>query len=175
MTENIHNLTELQTMARYNRWANKRLFDCVHTLPDEQYRRETGAFFGSIHGTLNHILVGDWAWTCRITRETSPVKALDQILHDRFEDLQSARTAMDQRLVSLVDRFSHGQNDDLDRQVRYRSLLGGPPHSTSVRHIFLTLFNHHTHHRGQVHCLLTQGGIKDPPPLDMIFMLRDPP
>ena len=173
MSGHIDSLNDLQIMARYNRWANARLYACVGALPDETYRRETGAFFGSIHATLNHILVGDRLWTSRIIGEYSGLKSLDEIVHDKFAALQSARTAMDEHMVRLVDRLSVGLDGGLEGDVRYRPMAGGPKQSSPVRHILLTLFNHQTHHRGQVHCLLTQAGIDNPPSLDVIVMLRE--
>ena len=172
MSEHIDSLNDLQIMARYNRWANARLYDCVGTLPADAYRRESGALFGSIHATLNHILVGDRVWTSRIIGEYSGLKSLDEIVHDEFAALHSARAAMDEHIVRLVDRLSVGLDGGLDGEVSYRSLAGGPKHASPVRHILLTLVNHQTHHRGQIHCLLTQAGIDNPPSLDVIVMLR---
>lgn len=173
MSEHIDSLHDLQIMARYNRWANARLYASVAALSDEEYRRDRGAFFDSIHATLNHILVGDRVWTSRIVGEYSGIKSLDEIVHDQFATLQSARTAMDEHIVRLVDRLSVGLDGGLDGQVCYRSVAGGPKQSSPVRHILLTLLNHQTHHRGQVHCMLTQAGCENPPALDVIFMLRE--
>jgi len=135
MSEHIDSLHDLQIMARYNRWANARLYASVATLSDEDYRRDRGAFFGSIHATLNHILVGDRVWTSRIVGEYSGIKSLDEIVHDQFATLQSARTAMDEHIVRLVDRLSVGLDGGLAGQVRYRSVAGrtqtvlaGAPH-----------------------------------------------
>ena len=173
MSEHTDSLHDLQIMARYNRWANRRLYASVAALSDEDYRRERGAFFGSIHATLNHILVGDRVWTSRIVGEYSGIKSLDEIVHDQFAALQTVRTAMDEHIVRLVDRLSVGLDGGLNAQVRYRSIAGGPKQSSPVRHVLLTLLNHQTHHRGQVHCMLTQAGCENPPELDVIFMLRE--
>jgi len=173
MSEHIDSLHDLQIMARYNRWANMRMYASVASLSDEDYRRDRDAFFGSIHATLNHILVGDRVWTSRIIGEYSGIKSLDEILYEPFDALQSARTAMDEHIVRLVDRLSVGLDGGLDGEVRYRTMAGGPKRSSPVRHILLTLLNHQTHHRGQVHCLLTQAGCENPPELDVIFMLRE--
>jgi len=173
MSEHIDSLHDLQIMARYNRWANARLFACVATLSDEDFRRERDAFFGSIHATLNHILVGDRLWTSRIIGEYCAIKSLDEILYEPFDALQSARTAMDEHIVRMVDRLAVGLDGGLDAQVRYRPMAGGLKQSSTVRHILLTLLNHQTHHRGQVHCMLTQAGCDNPPSLDVIVMLRE--
>ena len=173
MTDKIETLKDSQIMARYNRWANQRLYDAVATLGDEELRRNAGAYFGSIHATLNHILVGDRIWTSRITGEYHGIESLDQILHEDFGDLRTARTAMDEHIVRLVDRLSVGLDGGLDKEVRYRSVKGGEKHASPAHHILLTVFNHQTHHRGQIHCLLTQAGLKEPPPLDVVVFLRE--
>jgi len=173
MNEHIDTLSDLQIMARYNRWANARLYDCVATLSDEDYRLHRNAFFGSIHATLNHILVVDRLWTSRIIGEYSGIKSLDEILHEELGALQTACAAMNEHIVRLVDRLTVGLDGGLDGEVRYRTTAGGKKHASPVRHILLTLFNHQTHHRGQVHCMLSQAGIENPPILDVIFMLRE--
>ncbi|MCW8915876.1 MAG: DinB family protein [Magnetovibrio sp.] len=173
MSENLETLHDLQIMARYNQWANQHLYDVVKTLSDEDYRADRGAFFNSIHETLNHLLVIDRVWTSRINGEYSGIKGLDQILHEDFMDLRAARAAMDSHIRMLADRRCVGLDGGLDQEVRYRTVAGEDKHASPVRHIFLTLFNHQTHHRGQIHCMLTQAGIRDIPPMDLIFMYRE--
>jgi uncharacterized damage-inducible protein DinB len=175
MTDNIENLNELQILARYNTWANARLYECVQSLSDDDYRADKGAYFGSVHATLNHILVGDHLWSSRIMGEYHGLTGLDQILHDDFQVLKAARLAMDEHIIRLTDRQSVGLDGGLNKQVSYRSVKGKEKHESSVRHILLTMFNHQTHHRGQIHCLLTQLGIGEPPGLDLIIFLRELP
>ena len=173
MNESLVTLHDLQIMARYNAWANGRLYDAVETLSADDYRLDRGAFFGSIHATLNHILVGDRVWTARIIGEYSSIKSLDEILHEDFQNLRQARSAMDDHIRLMVDRMSVGLDGGFQREVRYRAISGGPKHAAPAHHIFLTLFNHQTHHRGQIHCMLTQLGMDNPPALDVIMMLRE--
>ncbi len=173
MTENLETLHDLQVMARYNQWANQRLYDVISSLSDEDYRSDHGAFFKSIHATLNHLLVVDRIWTSRINGEYSGIKSLDEILHEDFSDLRAAREAMDNHIRLLADRRCVGLDEGLDQEVRYRTVAGEEKHASPVRHIFLTLFNHQTHHRGQIHCMLTQIGISEIPPMDVIFMFRE--
>ena len=80
-----------EQMARYNRWANRRLYDDAATLPDGVRKRPAGLFFGSIHGTLNHLLVTDYIWMRRFTNEGPVPQALSQILHDDCAYLLAAR------------------------------------------------------------------------------------
>jgi len=173
MTNNIETLNELQILARYNRWANDLLFHCVENLNEKQYHADMGLFFSSIHNTLNHILVGDRLWTSRISGEYHGISGLDEILHEDFKNLSTARTSMDDHIVRLTDRMSVGLDGGLDKEVLYRTVSGGNKHASPARHIFLTLFNHQTHHRGQIHAALTQTNIKDIPELDVIFYIRD--
>ncbi|MCR4376820.1 MAG: DinB family protein [Rhodospirillales bacterium] len=169
----IDSLKDPQIMARFNRWANERLFEVIVGLDDATYRKDSGAFFGSIHATLNHLLVVDRVWTSRILGEYHGIESLDQILHDDLTTLTAARRAMDEHLILLVDRLSVGLDGGLGKEVLYRTLKGGEKHASPAHHIFLTLFNHQTHHRGQIHCLLTQAGIKDLPALDVIVFIRE--
>ena len=156
-------------MAGFNAWVNERLYATVATLRDAAYRDDSGLFFGSIHQTLNHLLVVDRLWTGRIEGVDRGIRSLDQNLYDDFEDLRIARGQEDARLIDLVDRLDDGA---LRAPVTYRRIIGQGEQVTRCDHILLTLFNHQTHHRGQVHAALTQAGIT-PPPLDVIFYLEE--
>jgi uncharacterized damage-inducible protein DinB len=145
-------------MARFNTWVNERIYDSVAQLSDDEYELGRGAFFGSIHNTLNHLLVVDQG-----------ISSLDEILYKDFASLRVARRREDERLTELVDGLSEKQ---LQRPVSYRRIIGDGMEEARVDHILLTLFNHQTHHRGQVHTMLTQAGIT-PPPLDVIYFLDE--
>jgi len=159
----------IAVMARFNAWVNRRVYDTVAALSDANYRQDRGAFFGSIHNTLNHLLVVDLLWIGRIQGRDRGVRALDQILHDDFAALRAAREAEDATLIALVDGLS---TDELRAPVSYRRMLGDGPQETRRDYMLITLFNHQTHHRGQVHCMLTQAGVT-PPALDVIFFLEE--
>jgi len=156
-------------MARFNRWVNARLYDSVATLSDEQYRKDVGLFFGSVHATLNHLLVGDLIWTRRLRGEPNGFTKLMEIVEDDFADLRRRRVAEDDRFVEQVDAMAPA---DLERRIVYRRMIGNGEESILVRHILATLNNHQTHHRGQVHAALTQAGI-EPPALDVVFFLDE--
>ncbi len=162
-------MNHLPLMARFNRWANTRVYACVAGLDEEAYRRDRGAFFGSIHHTLNHLLVVDRLWTARIQDRESGIESLDQILFDDFESLKAAREEEDDRFIALVDGLSDAE---LEAPVRYRRIIGDGVEEARAGHILITLLNHQTHHRGQVHAMLTQAGVT-PPPLDVIFYLDE--
>jgi len=158
----------LRTLARYNHWANERLFDACRALDDDAYRAERGAFFGSIHRTLNHILVGDRAWLSRLEGVDRGIRSLDQILYDDLPSLVDARMEEDARIIAFVDGLAPEQ---LDEPLVYRT-IAGKAQETPIGLVVLHMINHATHHRGQVHCMLSQIPT-DPPPLDLIYFLRE--
>lgn len=155
------------TFARYNCWANRRLYAVAAELTDAQYREERGAFFGSLRGTLNHLLVGDRVWFNRFTGEGINPPSLDAILHDRFDDLRAAREAEDERIVRFAETLDETR---LDKPFAYRSMDGGHV-ELPLGQLLAHAFNHQTHHRGQAHVLLTQFG-RTVPALDLVYFLR---
>lgn len=162
-------MDHLPMMARFNAWANGRIYDSVSQLSDAAYRQDRKAFFGSIHNTLNHLLVVDRLWTGRIEGVDRGITALDQILHDDFDSLRAAREEEDRRFIELVDRTA---KEGLDRPMRYSPITASGEYEARVGHVLITLLNHQTHHRGQVHVMLTQAEI-DPPPLDIPVFLTE--
>jgi len=157
------------TLAAFNRWANAHIYDCCAMLTEDDYRDDRGAFFGSVHNTLNHLLLVDKMYSARIAG-TPPlaITGLDDILYDDFDELHAARMAEDENLIALVEGLG---DSDLRTVVSYK-LSNGTPMETPRWLILTTLFNHQTHHRGQISCLLTQSGVAIPP-LDIIFYARE--
>jgi uncharacterized damage-inducible protein DinB len=162
-------LEHLRRMARYNQWANQRLYAACESLVSEEYHRPRRAFFGSIHGTLNHLLVGDRIWLARIESQPPPELRLDDQPCDSLSDLREARSAEDERMIRRVDAY---RKDELARIVRYTTVTRPEQIETPLHLCWLHLFNHQTHHRGQVHDQLAQTEIA-PPPLDLIYYLRE--
>ena len=162
-------MTHFPLMARFNAWANARVYDSVVRLPDTAYREDRKAFFGSIHGTLNHLLLVDRLWGGRIEGVDRGIRALDEILYDDFSELRVARIDEDKRLIDLVDGLSEAQ---LEKLIPYHRIIGDGMEEACASHMLITLFNHQTHHRGQVHVLLTQADIVTPA-LDVIFFLDE--
>ena len=164
-------MSHFPLMARFNQWANARLYDTVARLAEKDYRTDRKLFFGSIHRTLNHLMVVDRLWTRRIDGEPHGVSSLDMVLYDRFDELRKAREEEDRRLIRQVDALEHS---DMRKSIRYRRIIGDAEAQTRCDHILITLFNHQTHHRGQIHAALTQSDI-EPPPLDVIYFLDEMP
>ena len=155
--------------ARYNRWANDRLYRMAGALPDEAYRKNVGAYFGTLHGTLNHLLVADRIWMRRLTGSGDHPDKLNATVCDELPSLRIAREREDARIVSFVDGLEEAQ---LETQWDYRT-LNGTPQRQPIREILAHLFNHQTHHRGQAHMILTVLGVREPDPLDLLLMLRE--
>ena len=155
-------IQHFQSLARYNTLANQRIYEACAQLTEAERQQVRPAFFKSIHGTLNHILLGDRIWLGRFEGTTMPSTGLDAVLYPDFEPLRSARIVEDRRIESfaagLTEAFLSQTFDYVNNQGQSRA----DPALVLVAH----LFNHQTHHRGQVHDLLTQT-IVAPPVLDL--------
>ena len=164
-------IDNFRQLADYNHWANRRIYAAALAMPDEQYRRSTGVFFGSLHGTLNHLLVTDRIWLKRLTGEGEAPSRLDTILFEDRTELARARMAEDARLKHIIHAYSEA---DLGRPVDYHT-TSGAPQQQALKDILLHLFNHQTHHRGHAHacCSILTG--KEPPSLDLLMFQRGMP
>ena len=157
-----------EQMAQYNAWANARLYRMAAALTDEQYRRDVGAYFKSLHGTLNHLLVADRIWLRRLTGTGDHPTALDAIVCDDLPSLTAARRAEDARIIEFVQGLAE---ERFEQMLDYQT-LNGTPQKQCLREILAHVFNHQTHHRGQAHVILTVLGVSEPEPLDLFIMQR---
>jgi uncharacterized damage-inducible protein DinB len=160
--------TYIRTMARYNHWQNESLYAAADTLPDEARRQDRGAFFKSIHATLNHLLWADNMWLSRLSDLPEPaVKIADSTCFvDDWEDLKHARAVCDKHILAWADR--PGAEPIVDELV-WRSSTLGREVSRPRWLVIVHFFNHQTHHRGQVHAMLTAAGAK-PGDTDLTMM-----
>ena len=158
----------LRQMARYNKWANARINAAIMDISEDAYMAKRKAFFGSIHGAMNHLLVVDRLWRGRVEGKPYAVSGLDQIVCADRETLVREREAEDDIIIAFTDSFDA---EALNNVVTYASMVGFKGNDP-VRLILAHMFNHATHHRGQVHGLLTQVPA-DPPPLDLMIYIRD--
>ena len=156
------------TFARYNAWANARLFDAAALLGDADYRADRGAFFKSVHGTLNHLLVTDRVWMFRFTGEGEPPERLDAILFEQLEPLRDAREAEDARIVRYITGLDE---TSMEGSITYRRVSTPEAITQPLAPALAHWFNHQTHHRGQMHGLLT-GLTGRAPELDLLFYQR---
>jgi uncharacterized damage-inducible protein DinB len=161
--------TLFQTYARYNAWMNENIYGGCAKLSDAERRKDMGAFFKSIHGTLNHGMVGDLIWTARLTGKPVPNIALDQVLHEDFEALRAARRSLD----ASIQEFTAGLRDEwLTQPFTWTSRVYANTFTHPTWFLVLQMFNHQTHHRGQVTTLMKQLGV-DPGPTDLPAMPLD--
>jgi uncharacterized damage-inducible protein DinB len=147
----------VRTMAAYNAEMNRRLYGAAGRLSDAERRKDRGAFWGAIHGTLCHILWGDRMWMSRFDGWEKPqtvIKASAEMIGD-FNDLSAARFDADARISAWAARVDEAWLDQdlvwfsgaLNREFKR-------PRGLMVTHFF----NHQTHHRGQAHALITAAG-----------------
>ena len=152
-------------MASYNRWMNCKLYDAAARLTDAQYRRDRGAFFKSIHGTLNHLLAGDSLWMGRFEEQPFDWRGFGHEMHADLPDLRRARDSMDVRILEFTERLTA---EWVARPFEYAKLSGARVQVDGF--CALThFFNHQTHHRGQVTTLIMQAGV-DPGDTDIVAM-----
>ncbi|MEM0923894.1 MAG: DinB family protein [Pseudomonadota bacterium] len=158
-----------QRLGRYNAWANTRLYAAAEALSDADYRADCGAFFGSVHGTLNHIMVADLIWAARIRGAPNPPFGLDHILHEDHAELTAARRVLDADLIALTDELDETR---IAANFTYCTVTGDRRVTEPLAPALAHLFNHQTHHRGQIHALLTRL-TGSAPALDLIFFQRE--
>ena len=161
-------LDHFRMLGGYNAWANVRLYEAAARLDGDQYRADRGAFFKSVHGTLNHLLATDRVWMQRFTGTGTAPDRLDAILFETLDELRPAREAEDRRIVDFVDALDDFR---LAGSIRYRRVTTPEIFEQQLALALAHWFNHQTHHRGQVHGLLT-GLVGQAPELDLLFYQR---
>ncbi len=158
----------LRQMASYHQWAGQRLLAAVAALPEEEYRRPSGLFFGSVHGTLNHLLLADRLWYGRLRGAPYAMTGLDQEIVAEREDLAHAIVRQAQYWQDYLAGLSAAAwSQDID----YVSSTG-QPFSLSREAILMHVFNHATHHRGQISALITRAG-RPCPEMDLVYQLLE--
>jgi len=173
-------LDHIRLMARYNQWMNSGVYEAAATLTAEQLKEDRGAFFGSLLGTLNHIMVGDIIWLKRFAQHPADLSALSEIrqlpspaalntiLHDDFKQLEQIRRSLDEIILNWVMQLT---SEHLSDELRYTNTRG----EVSSRNLGLLVshfFNHQTHHRGQATTLLSQLGL-DPGVTDLLMLIPE--
>ena len=167
-------------MAEYNHWMNKKVLETCEQLSPEQISEDRGAFFGSILGTLNHLMVADTIWLKRFSSAFSayhalaPIidipqpKALNEVLFANLVDLKNRREQLDQIFLAFTNAV---KEDDLLKAFTYKSFKG-MSFTKPCFSILMHVFNHQTHHRGQITTLLSQYGL-DEGVTDLVAMVPD--
>jgi uncharacterized damage-inducible protein DinB len=139
-------------MANYNEWMNQKLYALCTDLPDTDRTSDRGAFFKSIHGTLNHILIGDLMWLGRFTQQPFAGKVSDELYSD-FSQLRAERAKLDRTIVTWAQNLTP---DWLEQNLTYTSGIDGKTRTLPHWLLVTQMFNHQTHHRGQLTTLLSQ-------------------
>ncbi len=160
--------SRFEQLAAYNKWANARLYEAALALPETDYRRDVGAFFKSLHGTLNHLLVADRIWMKRLTGEGEHPDKLNAIIHGDRRELALARADEDDRIVRFVASLDEAA---LAGTLKYAT-TSGKAFEQPRAYVLSHFFNHQTHHRGQAHTVLSIVTGKEPPSLDLLAMQR---
>ncbi|MEO6363804.1 MAG: DinB family protein [Caldimonas sp.] len=158
-------------MAQYNQWMNQRLYAVCAGISNADLRADRGAFFKSIYATLNHIVYGDLSFLSRFTGDPVEVPALGTDLCAGFPELRSVREALDARLVAWAQALTPSW---LQESLTYTSKIDGRTRTAQKWVLVTHLFNHQTHHRGQVTTLLSQMGL-DVGSTDIPFMAQFEP
>jgi uncharacterized damage-inducible protein DinB len=143
-------------MARYNQWMNRKLYAACAQLTDAQRKENRGAFFGSIHATLNHLLFGDTVWMHRFTGR--PLEGLHTHMefHPELEALREMREVFDREIIDWASKLTP---EWLAADFAYTSVSTRITHTKPAWVLVTHMFNHQTHHRGQVTTLLSQMGV----------------
>jgi uncharacterized damage-inducible protein DinB len=159
-------------LARYNRWMNQRLYQACESLSDGERKRERGAFFGSIHRTLNHLLVGDQVWLRRFVQcgldhgvtlagldasvlDLPPGSQLDTVLFDDWNALRAKREQLDVAIAAWVADLPEDYPQFSMSYSNSKGVARAHPAWQAMTHFF----NHQTHHRAQAGTLLMQAGV----------------
>jgi len=170
----------LQRLARYNQWMNNKLYEKTQLLTADEIAEDRGAFFGSILGTLNHIYVADLFWLRRFAGSSScnqvlsgiakldKPKNLRDILHNDIKVFAKKRQKLDELILTFSKSWDKAM---LAEVINYRT-MGGQKYEQPLGTLLQQLFNHQTHHRGQVTTLLFQAGI-DPEATDLLVMMME--
>ncbi|ACI54371.1 putative damage-inducible protein DinB [Rhizobium sp. BK619] len=161
-------LRQYRMFASYNRWANAQVYAAAADLSDAEFRSDRGAFFGSLHRTLNHLMVADRIWMKRFTGTGEAPTSLDAILYEERHALAAARKTEDERIIAWTGVLNEARlAADFTYSPVSQPIEITQPLWTALSH----LFNHQTHHRGQCHMTLTALG-KPSLGLDLIYFLR---
>lgn len=153
--------------AAYNAWANGLIYDAAAEVPQDMFTRDVGAFFGSLSGTLNHIIIADRLWLRRMCGDGPVETRLDRTITDDLSELRAARLAEDARITDLVETR---QEADFAADLSYHT-TSGEPFTQPLNLVLAHFFNHQTHHRGQAHGILTQLS-GSAPSIDLLYFLR---
>jgi uncharacterized damage-inducible protein DinB len=161
-------LEQFQTLSRYNRWMNGKLYEICAAMSDAERKRDRAAPFRSIHGTFNHLLLADRIWLGRFTGQPFVARSLDQELYSDWSELRAERNLTDEKIEAWIASVSE---ETLMANLTFTPMSNPQEYSLPLWQCVLHLFNHQTHHRGQITTLIEQAGY-DCGVTDLPIMLR---
>ena len=164
----------VQTLSDYNQWQNASLYAAADTLSPAERAKDRGAFWGSIEATLNHILRGDRLWLSRLGGGAGPKATSMPETAQEGGDWDALKRARQEQDAAIAAWAGVVEQSHLDRSLTYVSAAIGKEFTQNVGLLTVHMFNHQTHHRGQVHAMLTAAGAK-PEDTDLPFMPGPPP
>jgi len=147
--------TNYELMAEYNKWMDGKIYGVCQEIPDELRKKDMGAFFKSIHGTLNHIYYGDIAWLERLRDNKFTPRKIGVDMFDDFEALRAAQEKMDSQILDWARALTP---EILNKPFDYVSNVENFSRKLPIWVLATHMFNHQTHHRGQVTTLIKQLG-----------------
>ena len=156
----------LNRQAEYNAWINAKLYAVCDSISDDDRKKDLGAFFKSIHGTLNHNLLGDRLWLGRFRKNPFKVDSLAQELYSDFDQLREERKLTDKEIYDWVDSLT---DRDLDSSLAFTAVSTGENLKFKTGDAIIGFFYHQVHHRGQLTALISRLG-KDYGATDLIWM-----
>ena len=159
-------LDHLKMMADYHQWAHARLLQYAEPLSQEEYHQPCGLYFTSVHGTFNHMLVGDCLWYGRFVNEPADLPGLDYELCSSREPLAAALTAQTNKWVDYLEQLTEEQ---VGAELTYCSTMG-KEYSFPTGQLLAHVFNHGSHHRGQISSIITQLGYPCPE-MDLVYFM----
>ena len=162
----MSSLIDIASAAKYNEWANNRIYNALKSLSDEERRKDRNAFFKSIHNTMNHILLADLLYRQRLEKTPITFNSLDEIVHDDFSDLEVAHRSNDSWYSELCSTLTEEKLAS-DFSFKAVGLDVEEYYALPLKTCLTNLFQHQIHHRGQVHHMISHANY-DPPPLDFV-------
>lgn len=158
-----------QVFARYHKWAYQVLFQTLDQIDEPEYFAGRGLAFSSIHGTLNHLYFGDNIWFCRFANQLHHYESVFDNSFDNYSVGKRMLLAQCDQWIDFVDQLPSPLPDVIKTQ-HVNNSVRVTPYLPTLYHVF----NHATHHRGQISAAVTQLNVK-PPEMDLLYYLKDHP
>lgn len=155
-------------LARYNLWADERLLQHLIPLTNQQYKQNSGLFFKSVHGTLNHQLLGSSAWYSRLSQQSFSFEGLDQELHKDRQSLAEALLQKSRDWINFTDNLPKARFDEILSYHTSKGVEVSLPFAGLLTHAF----NHSTHHRGQITAIISRFEYPAPE-IDLVYYLLE--